>query len=776
MVLVMRVFISDSRAAYAKSEVELPEKTQINWLFMTIRQSHKNQLFCAFFNGNDTYFFIFGISLKSYIIQESTMELEEKISNKEMCAFSVKAIVAGLIGVLLIAGGSKFCPTLAKQSLLEHQLGIGIYFYFFLICLVWNPLCTKFIPKLAFNIKEIAVTMVMTLTAGGFAWFGWMKQFETQAILMGANGFSSAGWETYKIKQYVNTDALPNNGTASGTAGEAIIGRFINGGSNEKDWIPFTDIPFSAWSHTLLYWGVLILLVAFMCLALLLIVHRQWVRNEKLTYPLATVAESLIRKKSVSDCFAELFHSKMFWIVFGFIILIHGYNFAVVANPTSGFLKINLTYPLSGLAQTFPIIGKAGCSGILGSAKIMFLIIGISYFLAPALSLSVGLNGFVYLIFAAQVYETTGAAPTAQELQIFRAGAYLAFVIMLVILGRHYYGSIMWKAISWAKVEDEDKPAVLGARLFLITGLGTVLMLTMMGMDLVMAVSTTLILIIVYLVFTRIVCEAGIPMMVSPFMPVTFFSKMFGGAALGPENLMASGQNSGVFFGDMKQLMMPYLATGMKLSSDAGIRIRRIAAIVSVTILLAFAVAFGMHLWQYYSMGISDPSTKTTGWSTGVNEAVAEIGRLSRNEQLTEPVPGTVTQKWIRNLSCSGLGERIKAIEPEKINFFVYFILGLVAVFITGFLRTRFLWWPFHAVLFCIWGIGPANYIWFSFLLGWFLRTLIVRIGGEKNYVSMKPLFLGLIFGEIAASGLILIFGLIYYLIYKVPTTIIYQV
>ena len=79
--------------------------------------------------------------------------MDEKIENGKVRAFTVKAIVAGLIGILLIAGGSKFSPTLAKQSLLEHQLGIGIFFYFFLICLLWNPFWQRFYPRFALNIK-----------------------------------------------------------------------------------------------------------------------------------------------------------------------------------------------------------------------------------------------------------------------------------------------------------------------------------------------------------------------------------------------------------------------------------------------------------------------------------------------------------------------------------------------------------------------------------------------------------------------------------------------
>jgi len=97
-------------------------------------------------------------------------------------------------------------------------------------------------------------------------------------------------------------------------------------------------------------------------------------------------------------------------------------------------------------------------------------------------------------------------------------------------------------------------------------------------------------------------------------------------------------------------------------------------------------------------------------------------------------------------------------------------------VFVTGFLRTRFLWWPFHAVVFCIMNTASANNIWASFLIGWFIRNLVVKFGGERNYLKMKPLFYGFIFAEICVCGLILLYGMIYYICNGISTTVSYEI
>lgn len=164
-------------------------------------------------------------------------------------------------------------------------------------------------------------------------------------------------WDTYKVIDYLNKDWLANHGVYD----ENVIGRFINGSNANHNWIPFSEIwktiPFSGWSN-MAYWTIFLILVSLMCIGMLLLVHRQWVRNEKLTYPLAGVAESMIVKESPSHCIAAVFRNKMFWIAFAFVFLLHAYNYAAVTWSTSGFAKIPFSYELVGLSSKVPIMSQ----------------------------------------------------------------------------------------------------------------------------------------------------------------------------------------------------------------------------------------------------------------------------------------------------------------------------------------------------------------------------------------------------------------------------------
>ena len=71
----------------------------------------------------------------------------------------------------------------------------------------------------------------------------------------------------------------------------------------------------------------------------------------------------------------------------------------------------------------------------------------------------------------------------------------------------------------------------------------------------------------------------------------------------------------------------------------------------------------------------------------------------------------------------------------------------------------RWFWWPFHPVGFAIAVGWLTSQIWFSALIAWILKAIIVRFGGVHLFQNLKPFFLGLILGEVSVSGF---WGIIY--------------
>ena len=79
--------------------------------------------------------------------------------------------------------------------------------------------------------------------------------------------------------------------------------------------------------------------------------------------------------------------------------------------------------------------------------------------------------------------------------------------------------------------------------------------------------------------------------------------------------------------------------------------------------------------------------------------------------------------------------------------------------------RLRFPWWPVHPVMFLVWNSYPGRTFGASFLVGWFVKSMVVKYGGARVYQRLKPLMFGLIAGEMLGGVVPIIIGLLYHLV-----------
>ena len=110
---------------------------------------------------------------------------------------------------------------------------------------------------------------------------------------------------------------------------------------------------------------------------------------------------------------------------------------------------------------------------------------------------------------------------------------------------------------------------------------------------------------------------------------------------------------------------------------------------------------------------------------------------------------------------------------PASLRWFLYGA-GMVAAF--ALLRVRSTCFPLHPVLFLVWGTWPAGNTWGSFLIGWFVKTLVVKFGGGRAYHRLKPVFIGVIAGELAAIVIAIAIDLAYYWTTGSPTGVSYEI
>ncbi|MEI6217600.1 MAG: DUF6784 domain-containing protein, partial [bacterium] len=100
-----------------------------------------------------------------------------------------------------------------------------------------------------------------------------------------------------------------------------------------------------------------------------------------------------------------------------------------------------------------------------------------------------------------------------------------------------------------------------------------------------------------------------------------------------------------------------------------------------------------------------------------------------------------------------------------NMEFTIAFAVTFSLVFLLSGLRKRFAWWPLHPI--CL--LGLANYqtmrISFSFLVGWLIKTVVVKYGGTRSYQKLMPFMMGLIAGDLLMGVVTIAVGAIYYFV-----------
>ena len=81
------------------------------------------------------------------------------------------------------------------------------------------------------------------------------------------------------------------------------------------------------------------------------------------------------------------------------------------------------------------------------------------------------------------------------------------------------------------------------------------------------------------------------------------------------------------------------------------------------------------------------------------------------------------------------------------------FSIGLLATFGMMWMRTRFLWWPFHPAGYAIALLFGAEYYWSCLLISSIVKLLVLRYGGYKLNRKVMPFMFGIILGEYAVGA-----------------------
>ncbi|MBT7300964.1 MAG: hypothetical protein HN849_15700 [Victivallales bacterium] len=660
-----------------------------------------------------------------------------------------RSVILGLLGAAFVCGFCFFNDWILRQTyLVGNNMPASLYGALILAVAVLNPLLRRW----SLSGRELAVIMALTLAGASIPGGGLVRTLVPTLVMPHHLQKTSPGWRANKV-----VEAVPKRLLVDVSEDEdRVVGGFVQGMGEGKQHVPVRQVPWGAWVQAMGFWLPMSLTLWVGLLGLALAMHRQWAQHEHLPYPIAQFTESLLPAPGSSQS-SSLLRNRMFLVTAGIVFCIHLNNFGCTWFPDQ-LIKIPTRFDFAPLGKLMPLLVKGKGGGLL-RPHIYLIIIGIAYFIPTDVSFSFGVGPFLWYILTGFFigYGVDLMSPVEgwsyfsikpQSFALF--GAAMGVMASVLYTGRHYYLAVLRRAFGRGSAESVGLDAVWGLRVFLATFVLLVGQFCLVGVDFSLALIATLIMIMGFVVLGRIIAETGLIYLKCYFWPCATLWGLFGAAAVGPQQLLLLMLVSTVLFIDPREALYPFMVNALRVMDTRKVKLGRATVACGVAIFLGMAVAVPVTLYIKYDMG----SSTGDSWSTiSVPRTAYENQVLIRRKLAAQGI--TVDE------SGSFLG-RLGAASASPICV-AMMVAGLVLVLGCTAARLRFTWWPLHPLMFVTWCSTPLRHMGVSYLLAWGIKSAVVRYGGSKTYGLLKPLFLGLIAGEVLGALFPALFGAAYY-------------
>lgn len=675
---------------------------------------------------------------------------------------TLRAIILGaLCGLLIASLGYMNDSVLNLTRIVGNFFPVSVFGFLVILGVLVNPLLYRLRPSWRLGTGELGIIITLMLAACSIPGSGLMRTFpHSLAIPIRKMETNSATWGESKILQYVPGTLLPD---------KPALDDYLSANPKPGSWGDnFRRVPWASWTHPLENWIPILILAALAAIGLSLTVHRQWASRERLRYPIADFASSLMAQEP-DHGLGGVFRNKLFWIGLAVVFVIHIFNgfYTVTLGLGAGFDLFGSAHkiPLLGqieipmnvdlrpaLQKKFPDLAQVG--GMLFNVKLYFTVAAFGFLLASDLSLSLGLSQLLstVMMYFVLMYgvDFRNDHMLNGPSNWMKFGSYLGIALLLGYTGRRYYSQVIQKAFGLPGKDTQiDSSAVWGFRLFLAACAGLSALLVHYGVAWPMALGAVALLMMLYLVMARLTAESGLFFIQPNWMPLGVLFGLFGAKAMGPESLVIIGLLCAVLAVDPRECLMPFIVNGLKISDNTGIKPSRVGWATSTVFILGLLAATPVVLMAVYNFTqpLNDRWASDIVPAMPFEPAMREISKLA----------GDQTLQLSRDM---GSWQRLLHMDPAN-KFFAWTGLGLGLVLVVSFLRLRFPWWPLHPILFLVWNSYPMSYFSSSFLLGWLIKSLTNRFGGTTGYRSVRILMFGIIAGDVLGGLFFMVHGFI---------------
>lgn len=483
-------------------------------------------------------------------------------------------------------------------------------------------------------------------------------------------------------------------------------------------------VPWRVWLRPIAWWTVVVGLTYLVMLSLNVLIFRQWATHEKLSYPLAQIAEDAggVGAADGDTRLPAVFRSGLFWAGFASSGGVLGWNILCASKVVAGLEPLKLDYDWSAFIVNTPL------QGLIPQARacVFFTVIGLSFLVPQQISFSLWffrVAAMVLMLAMIAAGRGVGAESfpadwwyTLNYETALGGGALLVFSVAVLIKCRDYLLCVFRPAALGPLASDERRELRWASACFLAGLAALVLVQVVTGANLGYALFFMLMLLVVTIGLTRAVAEGGLLSFQAYFTPLHLVRALGMNKALAaPPLFVALVPYLSVMFQDLKTFIAPAMANGLKIRADLRLERFRFHAAVAAGIFVAAAVAVGAHITLAYHFGADNLNR---WFNTDLPKQVfGEIGNLVR-----APPAATPERGWL--------------------------VLGALLMGLLLHMRRSIFWMPHPIGMMMLINPLMRNY-WFSILLGWAAKGLVTTYGNKDAHQRVRRFFVGLIVGEL---------------------------
>lgn len=473
-----------------------------------------------------------------------------------------------------------------------------------------------------------------------------------------------------------------------------------------------------AWIVPLFWWGtfVIALLTALTLVAVLF--RRQWTEKERLSYPVIQIP------LEIATNLPALLTNRLFW--YGFSIaagvdLLNGLHMQWPLVPqipllrAFDFKQYMLGAPWDAMGPTF--------------ISIHLFAIGMCFFLPTDMIFSCW---FFFLVYRLQQIAARAAGidgiPGFPFITQQSAGAYLGLGVLALWISRGHLRALGCTLLGRPGGLDEADEPMPYRRAVLLWGACTAYMIVF-GVAAGASLPVMLLFFFIFygyaIAIARMRAELGPPAHDLHFSgPGELILSAIGSQHSGPGNTTVFS----LFYWFNRAYRAhasPHALEGFKIAERLGMAPRRLLITMLIAVALGLLAACWASLHCQYAHGALTNTGIHFGW---------------------EP--------WHH------LAGRLQNPQPPNLGATIATGVGFLVCLFLAAMRLTFTWWVFHPVGYAVSSTWSMEHLWFSLLVAWLIKSLLMRYGGARIFRPAVPFFIGLALGEFVVGSLWTIYGI----------------